>query len=340
MTDPLPTPFLVWVIALPLLAAMAAFLFPRRAVAVGLGTAVLLWIPVGGLVSQLARHGEMLHELGGWAAPLGITLRADGLSVFLVLMVTLVGFAVSVYAAGYFRQGQASGSDSPSKPARDERDGRDQKDTSHERAYFWALWLFLWASLNALLFSRDLFNLYVTLELLGLSAVALVALADAPVALGAAMRYLLVSLLGSLAFLLGVALVYAAHSTLDLMLLKEAVAGPVTPVALGLMTAGLLMKTALFPLHFWLPPAHANAPAPVSALLSALVVKASFYLLLRLWFEVFADVATRGALDFLGALGAAAVLWGSYQALRQPRLKLVVAYSTVAQLGYLFLLFP
>jgi multicomponent Na+:H+ antiporter subunit D len=346
MNDPLPSPFLVWVIVLPLLAAMAAFLFPRRAAVVGLGTAGLLWIPVVGLVGQLARHGEMLHELGGWAAPLGITLRADGLSVFLVLMVTVVGSAVSLYAAGYFgiggvlSVGTGKSEASPPHHSTTRSLHRSTDPHTHQRAYFWALWLFLWASLNALFLSRDLFNLYVTLELLGLSAVALVALAETPVALAAAMRYLLVSLLGSLAFLLGVALVYAAHGTLDLPQLKTVMGGPVAPVALGLMTAGLLLKTALFPLHFWLPPAHASAPAPVSALLSALVVKASFYLLLRLWFEVFADVRPRGGMELLGALGAAAVLWGSYQALRQPRLKLLVAYSTVAQLGYLFLLFP
>jgi formate hydrogenlyase subunit 3/multisubunit Na+/H+ antiporter MnhD subunit len=105
------------------------------------------------------------------------------------------------------------------------------------------------------------------------------------------------------------------------------------------MSAGLLLKTALFPLHFWLPPAHASAPVPVSALLSALVVKASFYILLRLWLEVFPP--TNAALgQLLGLLGAAAVLWGGLQALRQTRLKMLIAYSTVAQLGYLFLAFP
>lgn len=342
MTDGADTPSLVCLIALPLAGAVAAFLWPRRAPAVGLGVAGLLWIPVLGLLIRLISQGEQQYELGGWAVPLGIALRADGLSVFLVLMVTLVGGAVSGYATGYFGGVCWGSSFSSLPPAEDGEDGRDGGQ-AHERAGFWPLWLFLWAALNALLLSRDLFNLYVTLELLGLSAVALVALADAPVALGAAMRYLLVSLLGSLAFLLGVALVYAGYGTLDLPMLKAALGGPVAPVgpvALGLMTAGLLMKTALFPLHFWLPPAHANAPAPVSALLSALVVKASFYLLLRLWFEVFAGVATSGAMRFLGVLGAVAVLWGSYQALRQPRLKLLVAYSTVAQLGYLFLLFP
>jgi formate hydrogenlyase subunit 3/multisubunit Na+/H+ antiporter MnhD subunit len=102
----------------------------------------------------------------------------------------------------------------------------------------------------------------------------------------------------------------------------------------------VLLKAALFPLHFWLPPAHASAPAPVSAVLSALVVKAAFYLVLRLWLDVFADLATPAAAGLLGLLGAAAILWGSWRALRAERLKLLAAYSTVAQLGYLFLFFP
>jgi formate hydrogenlyase subunit 3/multisubunit Na+/H+ antiporter MnhD subunit len=107
-----------------------------------------------------------------------------------------------------------------------------------------------------------------------------------------------------------------------------------------LITLGLLLKTGLFPLHIWLPPAHANAPAPVSAILSGLVVKASFYMLLLLWFQVFHPMLAPLSGHFLGILGAGAILWGSLQAFRQERLKLLVAYSTVAQLGYLFLLFP
>ncbi|MEA2079216.1 MAG: proton-conducting transporter membrane subunit, partial [Pseudomonadota bacterium] len=114
---------------------------------------------------------------------------------------------------------------------------------------------------------------------------------------------------------------------------------PAVWAAVGLMSAGLLLKTALFPLHFWLPPAHASAPAPVSALLSALVVKASFYVLLRLWLEIF-PLTNPAPGQLLGLLGAAAVLWGGVQALRQTRLKMLIAYSTVTQLGYLFLAFP
>jgi formate hydrogenlyase subunit 3/multisubunit Na+/H+ antiporter MnhD subunit len=101
-----------------------------------------------------------------------------------------------------------------------------------------------------------------------------------------------------------------------------------------------LLKTGLFPLHIWLPPALANAPSPVSAILSGLVEKAPFYLLLRLWFQVFEAHLPPSAAQFLGILGAGAIFWGSLQAFRQERLKLLVAYSTVAQLGYLFLLFP
>jgi formate hydrogenlyase subunit 3/multisubunit Na+/H+ antiporter MnhD subunit len=106
------------------------------------------------------------------------------------------------------------------------------------------------------------------------------------------------------------------------------------------MTAGLLAKTALFPVHLWLPPAHANAPAAASAILSGLVVKGSFFLMLRLWFYVLPGLPTDKIAAVLGWLGSAAVIAGSILALRQARLKLLIAYSTVAQIGYLFLIFP
>ncbi|HSP80545.1 MAG TPA: proton-conducting transporter membrane subunit, partial [Myxococcaceae bacterium] len=144
-----------------------------------------------------------------------------------------------------------------------------------------------------------------------------------------------------LAYLLGVALLYAAHGVLDLAELAARLRpSPAVFAAVALLTAGLAMKTALVPLHGWLPPAHSSAPAPASALLSALVVKASFYVLLRLSLGALAAVRTPEVDAVLGGLGVAAILWGSWNALRQVRLKLVVAYSTVGQLGYLFLVFP
>jgi formate hydrogenlyase subunit 3/multisubunit Na+/H+ antiporter MnhD subunit len=110
--------------------------------------------------------------------------------------------------------------------------------------------------------------------------------------------------------------------------------------AAALITSGLLAKTALFPLHLWLPPAHANAPAAASAVLSGLVVKGSFFLALRLWFYILPALPVDKAAEVLGWLGSAAAVVGSIIALRQARLKLLIAYSTVAQIGYLFLVFP
>jgi formate hydrogenlyase subunit 3/multisubunit Na+/H+ antiporter MnhD subunit len=311
MTDLLPV-----AVAVPLLGALAATVAPRRAVASGIfaslvTTSLALW-----LTALVWTGGPLRAELGGWGVPLGIALQADGLSAALLAMTGLVGLAIGVYAAGYFQPG----------PQRD---------------HFWPLWLLLWAALNGLFLAADLFNLYVTLELLGLAAAALGALTGTREALTASLRYLLVGLLGSMLYLMGVVLVYTAYGALDLDAVAAAVTpGPIAAVALALMVGGLLIKAALFPLHFWLPPAHANAPAPVSAALSALVVKAAFYLVLRLWLDLLGPVANAQAANLLGLLGAGAVLWGSWRALHAPRLKLLAAYSTVAQLGYLFLFFP
>jgi multicomponent Na+:H+ antiporter subunit D len=200
---------------------------------------------------------------------------------------------------------------------------------------------FLVAALNSIWLSADIFNLYIGIELLGLTAVGLVALSGSAEALAAAMRYLLAALLGSLAYLLGVALLYAAGGSLalaDLGALDGS--GATAQVALALMTLGLVLKTALFPLHAWLPPAHGGALTPVSALLSALVIKASLYILIRLWLALGPELATVAAANLLGVLGAGAVFWGGWMAWRQSKLKYLVAYSTVAQIGYLFLFFP
>ena len=308
-------PWSVILILLPLTAAIAGFFWPRCSRALGL-LAVSGGIPaVAALGWQLWTSGVSRHAVGGWGAPLGIMLHADGLSLMMLAMTALVGFFVSLHAVSYFAPDRAR--------------------------WFWPIWMLLLAGLNALFLSSDIFNLYVTLELVGLAAVMLVALAGNKTALAGAMRYLLASLLSSNVYLLGVALLYHQTGSLDIRLLGEqAQPSPALWGALALMTVSMLLKTALFPLHFWLPPAHGSAPAPVSALLSALVVKSSLYLLARLWLEIFSPSVGAAVGNLLGVLGMAAVIWGSVQALRQSRLKLLVAYSTVAQLGYMFLAFP
>ena len=322
-------PWIVGPIVVPLAAATLLFLLGHRyAHAIAWAASLLLLIILSGLTTQIWQHGPVLHHIGGWGAPLGIDLRADGLSLLMLCMSIAVGVGVTIYALAYF----------PSESV-------EQHDETTPQAphadMFWPLWFFLWAGLHALFLSADLFNLYVTLEIVGLSAVALVITAGSRTAVTAGMRYLLTSLVGSMSYLFGVALLYVAFGALDMATLSTRIVSTLpAKTSLVFMTTGLLLKTALFPLHFWLPPAHASAPAPVSAVLSALVVKASFYLLLRLWIQVFPVTLTISAGLLLGLCGAGAVLWASTMALRQQRLKLLIAYSTVAQIGYLFIVVP
>ena len=219
--------WVIWTILLPLAGSLSCFLLPRRVVLLGLATALSIVVPVAGLGWQVATSGVQRYAVGGWGAPLGIDLYADGLSSLMLIMTALVGLGISLYASAYFERQKAQ--------------------------FFWPLWLFLWAALNALFLSGDIFNLYVTLELLGLAAVALVALAGGADALTGAMRYLLVSLLGSLSYLLGVALLYHAFGSVDIIVSRTAYdtyAGGLgghgsddsrTPVQDGIVSAALLV---------------------------------------------------------------------------------------------------
>jgi multicomponent Na+:H+ antiporter subunit D len=303
----------LWVLVPLLAAALAVALRPRHAAWLAQGLMLASLVAWVWLARTFATDGPVDVALAGVALPLGIRLQLDGLALLLLALVATVMLAAGAHAAAIPARPQAN------------------------RA-FWPSWLVLVAGLHAVVLSRDLFNMYVGLELLTLAAVALVASAGGANALRAAMRYLLLAMLGSLAWLLGVAIVYAATGSLDLELsAARAAPGATTAVALGLMLAGLLLKAAIFPLHGWLPLAHATAPGPVSAVLSALVVKAALLLVWRLWFADGGTTGMAAAGPLLAMLGAAAIVYGSLAALRQARLKQVIAFSTVAQLGYLLL---
>ena len=183
--------------------------------------------------------GPIVYLLGAWPPPLGIALRADGLSAVMLAATAAVICTVAVFAAADFSAA-----------------------TGNTRApfAFWILLLATWAALSTIFLAGDLFSLYVALELLTFAAVPLVSLEGRTETLRAAMRYLLFALFGSVLYLLGTALLYALHGTLDVVLLSRGVsAEPAGLIAAALMTTGLLAKTALFPLHLWLPPAHAGA---------------------------------------------------------------------------------
>lgn len=325
---------LAGIVLLPLLASAVAVLLASRVRAVlGILTALLICGLCTAVLIQTAAGGITELALGGYEAPLGIRLRADGLSALFLCLSAVVGTVVSAHAAIL--------------PASAGHPG------------FWPLWLGCWSGLNAVFVSGDLFNTYVGLELVGLTAVALVALGGRDSWMPA-LRYLFVAVLGSLLFLVGVGLILAAAGTLDMeqaaqQLAETPEAHAAAVFALCLMSVGLVLKLALMPMHRWLIPAHAGAPGAVSPLLSALVIKAALFVILRLWLWVMPlDATTEAETGLaeglstaltalawtLGGFGALAVILGSVMALRQDRLKPLVAYSTVAQVGYWFLFLP
>lgn len=317
--------FLVMAIALPVAGMLAALLTGgrhARAVAVtflGGGVLVAAWIVAGVWQSQQ----PLGYLLGGWSPPLGVALRADGLSAVMIAASSIICLCAALYAPVDFRVDSLAGRE------------------TRKSLVFWILLLAVAAAMNIVFLANDFFSLYVALELVTFAAVPLVALAGSPATTRAALRYLVFALIGSILYLLGTVLLYGFYGTLDISLLAQRVAaGPALWGIVALMTVGLAAKTALFPLHLWLPPAHAGAPPAASALLSALVVKASFFLTIRLWFDVIPGLAPPAASQILGAMGAGAIFVGGVLALRQSGLKLLIAYSTVAQLGYLFVAFP
>ena len=345
-------------VLLPLLVASITVVCSHRArriagpvTAVGIAG---LTVPV---VVSVATGRTVELALSDVRAPLGIMLRADGLSAVFLCLTSLVGVIVTLYAA---LLPQATGKQLVSTHG---PTGSQLPPARWQGAHpaFWPLWLACWSGLNAVFVSGDLFNTYVGLELVGLTAVALVALGGRD-AWPAALRYLFIAVLGSLLFLVAVGLILAATGTLDILQASQVIARdpgthPAVVLALTLASLGLALKLALVPLHRWLIPAHAGAPGTVSPLLSALVIKASLFVLLRCWLWVAAP-GTAPSLDpapeapaeslvmltvltwLLGGLGAAAILVGSVMALKQSRLKPLIAYSTVAQVGYWFLFFP
>jgi formate hydrogenlyase subunit 3/multisubunit Na+/H+ antiporter MnhD subunit len=315
---------LVLSVVVPVVGILLAFVAGgRRAERIALATMPLgLVIAAAILVALRRADAPLVYLLGAWTPPLGVALRADGLSAVMMAITAIVIGAIGVFARADF--GAPHGSVEARAPFA-----------------FWILLLAVWGALNTVFVGGDLFTLYVALELLTFAAVPLVCLDGRAETLQAALRYLIFALLGSVLYLAGTALLYGGYGTLDILLLsRRVVADPATLVAAALMTVGLLAKTALFPLHLWLPPAHAGAPAAASAVLSALVVKGSFFIVVRLWFDVMPGLPGLAATQLLAALGTAAIVVGSIVALRQERLKLLIAYSTLAQIGYLFLMFP
>jgi formate hydrogenlyase subunit 3/multisubunit Na+/H+ antiporter MnhD subunit len=299
-------------VAVPLSLAMLALLnllAPRRQVGLGL-VAILACLAL--LAPAILDGAVIVIALGGWEPPLGIVWRLD---LPAMLMLTMTAIVASVASLALLAE----------------------RETVQD-SYLWPLWWLMWAGLNALLLSQDLFNLYVTLEVVTLAGVGLVARSPHDPYGSAALRYLLASLLASLLYLLGVALLYGQTGRLDIGLVDELMQdGASGRLAAILITLGLLIKSAMVPLHTWLPSAHARAQSPVSAMLSAVVVAVTLYVLWRLWLAPLAQLDTAQH-QWLALTGAVAMTWGGIQAALQARLKLLIAWSTLSQSGYAMLL--
>ncbi len=310
---------LVSLLLAPLAGAGLTLALPgRHRAAAGGSVAVLVAVATLALAREVLAIGEAVRLVLPGPAGVEIALVADGLTVALLVMAAVVVAAVALFAVA-----------------------EDLRVPERRHAAYWPLLFVLWAGLTALFLAGDLLTTYLMLELVALCGALLVTLRGDRASLLAGTRYFYAELAASTTMLLGIALVWSAAGTVTYEGLGTALAGdPVGTVGLAVVTAGLLVKVPLAPLHFWLPAAHTFAPSAVSPVLSGVMVKGALAVVLRLWFLGAPEALTPAAAQLLGALGAVAIVWGSVSALRASGLKRLIAFSTVAQLGIVFLLPP
>lgn len=269
------------------------------------------------LTLELLARGGAVWLAPGFPGDLGVGLRIDGIAVLFILLTSVIASCSVFQAHWYFR------------------------DRPGLRRWLWPMLMVLWTGMNLIWLANDLLLIYLGMEVVAFCVVGLIALNGEAQPIRAAMRYLQAVLLGTLALLLGAGVLLADQGTLALAIPGESRQPTVLlGVASALITAGLIYRAALFPLHSWLPPAHGSAHAPLSALLSALVTKASFYILARYWLANESLFASELMGAFIGVLASVAILWGGWMAWRQVKLKMLLAYSSVNQVGYFFLMFP
>lgn len=309
-----------WLLLLPLLIPFAGVpltlaLRKRR----GIQSALALGLMLAALASTLGLLRAVLTtdqpvsvQMGLWQAPFGITLTADPLGVFMVLMSQIVLSAGLIYSLG-----------------------STEKVVQYPTYY--PLFLALAAGLTGAFLTGDLFNLFVFAEIIVISGAVLTAIADDTYGVEAAYKYFYISTLAATFFLLGIGSLYIAHGTLNLADLAARIASnpsaPLTMAGMAFLTATFLIKSAAFPFHFWQPDFHAAAPTPVSAMLSSLVVKVGVYGFFRMTTLLFPEVTLLKTL--LVIVGVAGVIYGGFGAAGTHNAKRMLAYSTLAQIGFI-----
>lgn len=308
----LPLPML-----LPMLGAALSIVASRSAALqriVGIVVLAAVAVLAGVLLVATDRQGPIVAELGGWPAPVGISLVADRLSALLLLVSTLVTLAVLVYAI-------------------------DQRITDLGRSTasttFHPMYLMLCAGVSLAYLTGDLFTLFVAFELMLTASYVLITRRTGANRIRAGMTYVTVSLLSSLLFLTAVALIYAATGTVNLADL----AGRMGELPPGLQTVlGMMLlvvfgiKAAIVPMHFWLPDSYPNAPGPVAALFAGLLTKVSFYALLRTQTLLF---PREEPWTLMLVLSVATMLVGVLGALAQNDLNRLLSFLLVSHIGFL-----
>ncbi|MBX3175816.1 MAG: NADH/ubiquinone/plastoquinone (complex I) [Candidatus Hydrogenedentes bacterium] len=264
---------------------------------------------------QVRAGGTVVYAAGGWAPPLGISFVLDGLSVFVLLTINLVAFVVALYAPAYIARFTG-------------------------RWIFQALFLLMVAGMNGVAATGDLFNLFVFLEIASVASYALVAFGTERQELEAAFKYAIMGSVASLFILLGIALIYSRAATLNMADLARTLEGRredhTSALVAVLFLTGFGLKAALAPFHAWLPDAHPSAPAPISAMLSGVLIKAlGIYANARIFFNVLGNLDA--TLPVLRALGAISMVAGVLLAVGQWDFKRLLAYHSISQVGYIVL---
>ena len=267
-------------------------------------------------------QGVLSYAVGGWEPPWGIEIRIDVASALILSIVTGISSLVLVYA----------------------KDSISQEIDASQHTLFYTAHLLCLAGLSGILSTGDAFNLFVFLEISSLATYTLVSLAADRRCLTAAFRYLIMGTIGATFILIGVGMLYMKTGTLNMLDLAARIAeydsSRTLNTGLAFILVGVSIKLALFPLHMWLPPAYTHAPSAVSAFLASTATKVAFYVMVRFIFTVFGAeyvFFTMGMGIILLGLAIVAIFKCSFMATVQSNVKTVLAYSSVAQIGYMIL---
>lgn len=310
--------YILAVLFIPFTAGVINLSIPRQGVRrwLGLIASALSWWFALLLLLDNVNHGTQLYRMGGFEPPYGIVFVVDRLSALFGLMAASVFLAAFIYTLSC-------------------------RDKSIRLNHFVTLFLNMQTALIGAFYTGDLFTMFVFIELLVLSSVVLTATSDNKLGREAAMKYVFISGMGSLFLLLGIGSIYVTFGSLNMAHVAWQLALTDTPpllasASLVMLSSAFLLKGAVFPFHFWQPDFHTTAPTPVSAVLSAVVVKLGVYGILRLVTLLFVNEAQliRWPLLFLAIIS---IYFGGFSALGTHNGKRMLAYSTFAQIGFILL---